>query len=289
MKYLSSLATTILITLSFSSVLLAQSGLKNMRSSLEANEFFLIIEAGTLGSHVYDSNGMNNMSIFSKDEAFLIPAPKDERAGFISTNDGWENMGGFSASIKMGKSINTDFDSKVSFDFISGLGYKETNIFQKNYTADSHWPGGFGFFGCFYYMYVRDLNIKSIEIPLELRSNIHLNKFTISPILGFGIDIPFSKKETVYHPNYVEQDITRGEIISSEKLELNQNFSFNTISKIEISYQLANNHKLKFAGFYNLNITNEISNQLFLQQGLSTKGLQVGYEIPFASFVRPTI
>lgn len=272
--------------LALSSSTSAQTGLKNTLKSLDKSEFSIIIESGIINSQVYYSGnrfafGNNQSSANPRITTAVIEERENER--FINKAYNWTANLGFSAGIKASKRISDNFmDSKLSLDFISGLEYQEINITQNNYNGD-HGFGGGGILGCYEYYYVRDLKLKTLSIPLELRANYSIKNFNISPTLGLSANIPVAKSHDLYHPDYSNNsELIYGNFHTSESLESVHNFTYNTISKIEISYSLSNQHKLKCSAFYNLNLTNEISQQLNDNQGLSTKGFQVAYEIPLS-------
>lgn len=233
------------------------------------SEFSIIIEAGSLNSNVTSSLDMSRPE-FSFRENLRI----------ASQNPLWISKGGFVAGIKVAKRINNHLmDSKVSLDFISGVEYKETNITQSSYSP--HYDNFL--LGCFAYYFVGDIKVKSISIPLEVRTNFTFRNFSFSPTLGIGINVPTSKTLELFIPEYIDGNINHGELYSSENLESIHRFTYNTISKMEISYLLPNKHKIKCAAFYNLHMTSELSDQLADKESLATKGLQVAYEIPIGS------
>lgn len=278
--------TIVLLSTSLYSGILAQSveQIKTPNSKagsswlqLHKSDMSIIVEAGTLNSQVFQKNSMFNSN---EDGTSILARIRNNE--MMTNSDQWQSMGGFSAGIKIAKTINHQvFDSKVSLDFISGLVYKEANIFQNSYNE--YGSSNLIFIECFTIYYARDVKMRSIEIPLELRTNIQLKQWNFSPTLGLGIDLPLNIQEKLYNPLYNDGQVDRGNLISEGKIDMTQHYFFNAISKLEISYALSNNHKIKVSGFYNINITNHLQDQFWATENLSNKGLQIGYEVPLAS------
>jgi len=209
MKQFLRFSFVILSVLIFSQCLTAQSSNKNLFQSLHKNEFSLIVELGTL-----------NTNVFTSADLFEPEVKLRDKKQFVNDEENWSNENGFTASIKMAKTVNNNlFDSNVSLDFISGFSYVEYKLTQNNYT-----PHSSDFFGCFEIYYLRELKVKSIAIPLEIRSNIEIGKFNFSPTVGFGINIPVNKSHDLFHYNYIDNQLIKGESFMSEKLQVNEKF-----------------------------------------------------------------
>jgi len=275
MKQFLNFSLTIFVLLLCTSNSFAQSGIKNLIKSIEKNEYAVIVELGAHNSNVYQSSDLFQPEIKLRD-----------KKQFKRDDNNWDTGHGFTAGIKLAKQLSSNLlDSKISLDVITGLIYQETNMIQKNYNPHSFntMPGIIDCFGILYY---RELQVKSISMPLEFRSNFKIYNFTISPTIGLGVNIPTNKSYNLYYPSYESNTNTKGEFIESDKLSLEEKFMINSISKIELSYSFHYNHKLKLAGFYNLNIKNELSSQLRSGQGFSASGIQLGYEIPLSALLK---
>lgn len=231
------------------------------------NKFSLIFEVGSLETNIFQTNNFFDPEITLRERRFMT-----------STSE-WKSSKGYTAAIKMASTIDENiFDSKVSLDFISGLAYKESNTHQEHYYEH----GNNGFFECFIIGFYRDLSIKSIEIPLELRSNIQFKNFIISPTFGFGVELPFAKTESLFYQKYLDGDVYKGDLVSTENLREDFSFNINAISKLEISYLLKNNQRFKLTAFYSTYLLNEEVYYLNPDYGTSAKGVQMAYEIPLA-------
>lgn len=274
MKTSSFILMCLLIVFTYNNIS-AQDSYVDLVPSLD-NQRSIIFEGGSLLTQVRTMQQPFNTSPSS--------VTREERpTRFSSESLGWTKAQGFTAGIKFATTINPQlFDSDISLDFISGLVYKETNITQQSYSP--HQNGSMGFFiECFAFYWLREVNIKSIEIPLELRSNIQLGNFTFSPILGLAVDVPVSRTHHLFYQEFNDAGITKGEFNETEKFESPTKFNYSTISKLEVAYQLANQHKIKIAAFYNMFIIHALDYQLSDRDAVSTKGFQIAYEIPLTN------
>ena len=259
-----------------------KTNIKNYIANEDREDYSFIFEAGNINTNVFETDNFINRRATG---LTLRESLTDrENSSFMNSSLDWQSMTGFLASIKVAKTINNSvYGSQVSLDFIAGIEYKEINIWQNFYDP---WANqiGFGWLNCYGPTYNRDVNIKSISIPLDIRTNIQLKNWTLSPIFGVGVDLPVSKSETLYQFDYQSDEIKRGELVAENKLKIDQKLNYHTTSKFEIAYALPNDHNIKLTGFYLINITNQLADQLWDNQGLSSKGFYLGYEVPFSSF-----
>jgi len=282
MKHTSNFSLIVLSLFLFSVSLSAQKDSYKLLSTKDNKDHSVSLVLSSVNTDIFTSS-----TLFEPENLFQRESRLSNRNRIDHIADLWSNGGGYAIGIKFGKRINNNLlDSNISLDVISGIEYQEANLNQETYNPHGNSFGAIE--SCFAINYTRKIKMKSILIPLELRSNINLKRFTISPTLGLGINVPISINHKLYYPDYGNHNgqLTTLEFYKDEKLEANQAFTINSISKIECSYRLPNEHKIKCAGYYNLNITNEFSNEL--REGLSftSSGIQLGYEVPLSHFTR---
>jgi len=225
----------------------------------------IIIETGTINSFVTEPN--------------TNPTSESNPMNFLAKSDSYTNLGGVSAGIKVAKNIlPPNSNRNVSIDLISGLVYKYTRTHQNgmpNYMANGlQWCGNGEI-----HRYVRDIKTKSIEIPLELRVSYQVNRFMLSPTIGVGFDIPHHIHYTNYNYEVKDNEYIKTDIINYRESKGGQT-NINLMSKLELAYQLHNDHKLKLACFYNANLSSKLVTAFYYGESISSQGLQLSYELP---------
>jgi len=233
----------------------------------------VIIETGTVNSFVRSSERVSN----SEGNYF----------NFLKKSDSYTNLGGYSLGIKAAKNISsTLFDGKLTIDILSGLVFKQTNIYQHGLeNMDALNSSGRPIMVCgmgAHQPSVRDIKTNSIEIPIEIRSNYQINRFFISPTIGIGLDVPLSTEFINYSSSYDNDTLVKNEVTDIRVYKYEQK-NINLISKLELSYLFHNNQRLKLSCFYSANITNNIFTADGYNEVISSKGISLGYEIPLSS------
>ena len=199
-------------------------------------------------------------------------AKKSDTNLSISSHNNWNQRESYSVELKFGKIL------RDNIFVISGLRFKEHFISQNNGYQFEYWiPGNIPISDNI--QLGRNMTIKSIEIPLEVRKDFQYGRLTISPSFGLNLGVNLSRvQESFYSIQDSNQFIQ--ETVFDSKIKPNQLYNFSTTSRLEIAYGVFRGNKIKLGVYHNLHLRDEIKMPDEFKSNMQSYGAQLGIEIP---------
>lgn len=181
----------------------------------------------------------------------------------------WIQKSTFSSELKIGRYL------KNNLYLVSGIRYKklELGILTNPTLRDEQFEIGTNESTTDPKVF-RNASLRSLEIPLEIRKDVVLNRFSISPSFGINVGVNLQNKEDTQSQ---ETDYVRPR---AEDLTLNNKLNVSTTAKLELAYSFSNRMKLKVAAIHNFYLVDEVVIHENVQSNLQSYGLQVGFEVP---------